>query len=246
MRKFASVKTVRPNIKAVIAAALLLATSLEPAFAQFGLWRRKPSQKQRPAVVHDDPKSLMHFEIIEGDTVYFDILNPSVVHTRRKKGKQWRKYYRLVYNFNKVYPYTAIAHKLEHEADSTIAARHMNKKERQEYIKGVQKELLHTFEPVIRHMTISQGALLIRLVDRELGRTTYAIIKDYRSGLAAGFWQGVARLFGQNLKNRYDPEGADKETEELVKAWENGTFPQIYYSVFGNWPEETEIPSKYR
>lgn len=243
MRNFVFVNRSKSYILAVIACLFLLVPAQTPACAQFHLWKTRPSSRQETVPTS---RGLMRYEIIDGDTVYFDTLNPSIAITKRKKGKQWRKYYRLVYNFNKVYPYTAIAHKLEREADSTIAARHMNKRQRQEYIKQMQKELFHTFEPVIRHMSISQGALLIRLVDRELGRTPYAIIKEYRNGFVAGFWQGVARIFGQNLKKEYDPNGYDKDTEELIKAWENGTFPDIYFSVFGTWPDETEIPSKYR
>ena len=102
------------------------------------------------------------------------------------------------------------------------------------------------FEDAIRHMTISQGQLLVRLVDRELGKTAYAVVKDYKSTAAAGFWQGVAKLFGQDLKNRYDPEGADKQTERLVELWEKGEFDLFYYSIFFEWPKKTEIPSEYQ
>ena len=60
------------------------------------------------------------------------------------------------------------------------------------------------------------------------------------------FWQGVARLFGQNLKSAYDPKGQDAKTEELVLAWEAGEFDRLYYSVFMEWPEPVKIPSKYQ
>jgi hypothetical protein len=95
-------------------------------------------------------------------------------------------------------------------------------------------------------MSISQGQLLVRLIDREIGKTSYSIIKDYRSGIAAGFWQGVAKLFNQNLKNRYDPSGEDKNTEQLVQIWEEGQFDNLYYSIFLEWPEHKDLPSKYR
>ena len=114
------------------------------------------------------------------------------------------------------------------------------------YINQMQWQLLHDFEGAIRHMTISQGQLLVRLGDREIGKTSYNIVKDYKSGIAAGFWQGIAKLFGQNLKNHYDPDGVDKQTEELVRAWERGEFEELYFSVFFEWPKKTELPSEYR
>ena len=139
-----------------------------------------------------------------------------------------------------------MAKRLVAEVDKTIAEEHLKGSKEDAYINQWQKELLKEFEPVIRKMTVSQGQLLCRLVDRELGRTSYKIVKDYKNGVAAAFWQGIARIFGQNLKTPYDPKGKDKETEELVQAWERGEFDQLYYSVFMEWPVKTEIPSKYR
>ena len=56
----------------------------------------------------------------------------------------------------------------------------------------------------------------------------------------------VAKLFDQDLKNRYDPEGKDKQTERLVQLWEKGEFDLFYYSIFFEWPKKTEIPSEYQ
>ena len=63
--------------------------------------------------------------------------------------------------------------------------------------------------------------------------------------MAAGFWQGIAKLFDNDLKSQYDPEGEDKDLEELVLAWEDGTFPNLYYSIFFDAPPEMQIPDKY-
>ena len=184
----------------------------------------------------------------DGDTIFYDECPPIWVFpkgTRRDK-KDWRNYYKLVYNFNKVYPYAVmVAGVLEH-VDSTIDAAHLKKGQEDRYINEWQRAVLKDFEPVVRKMTVSQGKLLMRLVDRETTRTSYKIVKDYKSGFAAAFWQGIARLFGQNLKSAYDPKGQDARTEELVKAWEKGEFDRLYYSVFMEWPTPTEIPSKYR
>ena len=59
----------------------------------------------------------------------------------------------------------------------------------------------------MRSLTVSQGALLMKLIDREIGKSSYMIIKDYKNGMAAKFWQGVAKMFGSDLKKPYDPTG---------------------------------------
>ena len=55
--------------------------------------------------------------------------------------------------------------------------------------------------------------------------------------MAAGLWQGVAKLFGGDLKKTYEPQGEDRAVEELVTMWNNGQYPYMYMSVFGKYPE---------
>ena len=189
----------------------------------------------------------LQYFVENGDTIYFDHLTASKVYSRlpKQKGKEWRKYYRLVHNFSKAYPYALVVKKLVIEADSTMAADNLKGMKREKYIATVQKELFEVFESQMRSMTVSQGALLMKLIDREVGKSSYDIIKDYKNGIAAGFWQGVAKIFGTNLKKPYDPEGEDKLTEELVKIWENGDFQAFYFAIFWKDPPELPIPAKY-
>ena len=186
--------------------------------------------------------------IVEGkDTIYIDHLNPSKVYSRlpRQKGREWRKYYRLVHNFSKAYPYALVAKKLVNEADSTIAADKLKGVKREKYINTVQKELFSVFESQMRSLTVSQGALIMKLIDREVGKSSYSIIKGYKSGITAGFWQGIAKVFGSDLKKPYDPEGEDEAVEELVILWERGDFPAFYWSLFWKDPPEMPIPEKF-
>ena len=110
----------------------------------------------------------------------------------------------------------------------------------------MQKELFRVFEEPLRNMTVSQGALLMKLIDREVGKTSFKIIRDYKNGIAAGFWQGIAKMFGSDLKKPYDPDGDDKHTEELVKLWEAGEFDLLYFAIFMKEPPRVNIPEKYR
>lgn len=186
--------------------------------------------------------------IVDGkDTIYIDYIEASKVYSRlpRQKGREWRKYYRLVHNFSKSYPYALVARKLVQEADSTIAADNLKWAKRDKYVSKVQKELFDVFEGQMRSLTVSQGALLMKLVDREVGKSSYDIIKDYKNGIAAGFWQGIAKIFGTDLKKPYDPEGEDNLTEELVKIWDAGDFQAFYFAIFWKDPPVMPIPEKY-
>lgn len=190
----------------------------------------------------------MHFMVEGRDTVFTDELPPARVYSRmpRQKGREWRRYYRLVHNFSKAYPYALAARHLVHEVDSTIEADNLKRAKRDRYINSMQKQLFEDFESSMRGLTVSQGALLMKLIDREVGKSSYMIIKDYKNGMAAGFWQGIAKIFGTDLKKPYDPEGEDRPIEELVELWEAGQFEGLYYSLFWKYPPEIEIPSKYR
>lgn len=177
------------------------------------------------------------------DTVFMDAIRPSRIYEKlpRQKGRDWKKYYRLVYNFNKVYPLALEARSIIRQVDSTVSTDGLKRGKKEKYIKGVQKNLFDAYEGTIRNMTVSQGALLMRLVDRECGLTPYEVIRDYRNGMAAGFWQGIAKLFGTDMKRHYDPKGEDAEIEDLVTKWEEGDFDNFYYSLFWEWPEHVEI-----
>lgn len=210
-------------------------------------WKKKMDQSASKEDSQNED-NLMQYFVEEGDTIYIGNIPAAHVYQRlpRQKGREWRKYYRLVYNFSKVYPYALVARHLVQEVDSTIAADNLKRGKRDRYINDMQKELFDVFEQPMRNLTVSQGALLMKLIDREVGKSSFNIIKDYKNRMAAGFWQGIAKMFGTDLKKPYDPEGEDKATEELVQKWENGEFEGLYYSLFWQYPPTIEIPSKYR
>lgn len=178
---------------------------------------------------------LIGYKIERGDTVYVDKIAPVYVFNRPdnwRKSRQWRDYYRTVYNFKKVYPYALKAKEIILNTDSTLASSNFSKRERNKYIKNYEKLLFKEFEKPLKNLSFSQGKLLLKLLDRELGRTSFYIIKDYRGGFAAGFWQGVAKLFGSDLKKPYDKFGNDKLIEELVLLYQQNSFDYLYYSMF--------------
>jgi len=128
---------------------------------------------------------------------------------------------RMVYNLKKVYPYAVIVREKLYQVDQELAAI-TDEKERRKYIRGVEEFVLGEYEDDIRDMTITQGKLLLKLIDRETRNTSFDLIKQYRGGLSASFWQGIARLFGTNLKAEYDPYGEDAMMEFLLIQLEAG------------------------
>ncbi len=240
------------HIAAAFTAIVLLTGGAADCHAQ--LFKKKKKEKEKVTVEQVRPKpapaqeGILEFIVEGNDTIYIDQIRASKIYSRlpKMKGREWRQYYRLVHNFSKAYPYALVAKKLVVEADSVIAADNLKGIKREKYINKVQKELFSVFESQMRSLTVSQGALIMKLVDREVGKSSYNIIKGYKSGITAGFWQGIAKMFGSDLKKPYDPEGEDEATEELVQIWEAGDFPAFYWSIFWKDPPEMPIPEKYR
>jgi hypothetical protein len=142
-------------------------------------------------------------------------------HPRFPRKSDFRKYERLISNLKKVYPYAIIVRKRLSKVDAEMQNID-NEADRKEYLKKVEKEVFAEYEGDIRDMTITQGRLLIKLIDRETQNTSYTLIKDYRGKIAAAFWQGIARIFGTNLKEEYDPYGEDALIESIILEIDSG------------------------
>jgi hypothetical protein len=166
----------------------------------------------------------------QDDTVTLPVENLPPLYIWKNK-KDYKNFRRMVYNLKKVYPYAQVAkNKLINLNRQYSVAK--TKKERKEAVKKLEKELFAEFDAPLRKLTRSQGKMLIKLIDRETGESTYSVLKEFKGGFNAFLWQGVATLFGHNLKARYNKNGDDKILEELVQMCENGTFNQLYYSMF--------------
>ena len=166
------------------------------------------------------PRNLQLFrgQVVEGDTVaMIDI--PDVVIMPRKKFKNRRveaRYWKLVRDLKITYPYAIMAKNKLQELNTKFLSL-KTESERKEYTKIAEKELRAQYEGELTNLTITQGKLLIKLIDRETGQTTYALVKELRGTFQAVFWQTVAKLFGSSLKSVYDPKGEDAETEEILQ-----------------------------
>jgi len=239
-------------------AVLLLLLSIGPMAASQNHVRRAMERARRQqeamarAQVNSERETSAHAGylrmIVEnGDTTYYDALPPIYIFGRspRQGEKNWRNYYQLVWRFARVYPYALASGGLKRQVDSTLNARHYKGLRKQMYMDAIQDQLFKDFEGALHSMTITQGALLLKLIARETGLSSYDIIHDYKNRVAAGFWQAIAKLFDNDLKSKYDPEGADKDIEELVQLWQAGEFPALYWSIFWEEPPHVEVPETY-
>ncbi|RKD92765.1 DUF4294 domain-containing protein [Mangrovibacterium diazotrophicum] len=158
-----------------------------------------------------------------GDTIPHIELKtiPVFPRTKFKSKRLERKYWRLAMKVKKVYPYARVAAELMAEYDAKYRASD-NKKERKEYLKEAEAELFDRYGDELKKLSISEGRILIKLIDRETQHTSYELIKDLKGGVSAFFWQGIARLFGNNLKEEYDPDEEDKMIEEIIYYIEAG------------------------
>lgn len=144
-----------------------------------------------------------------------------LAHPRPERKSEYRKYERLVSNIKRVYPYAVmVRYRLSQVNDDLKNIK--NEKDRKEYLKKVEKSVFADYEDDIQQMTITQGKLLIKLIDRETQNTSYELIREYRGKLTAAFWQGIARIFGTNLKEEYDGYGDDALIELIIRDVEAG------------------------
>ncbi|MDE0772263.1 MAG: DUF4294 domain-containing protein [Salibacteraceae bacterium] len=174
----------------------------------------------------DSAAGHLHYaKVIEGDTVPVVFMNSYSVWEQRvfKSKKEEKKYNRLQRYVKIVYPYAKKANELLAKYQSEIEAEEDPRK-RKKYYKKVEEELLAEFGEDMKEMTTSQGRILIKLIDRETDRTSYELVKEFRSGITAFFWQGIAKVFSQDLKSEYDATTEDRYIEEIVIAIEQGRY----------------------
>ncbi|MDP4280963.1 MAG: DUF4294 domain-containing protein [Bacteroidota bacterium] len=130
-------------------------------------------------------------------------------------------FYRLVYNVKKVYPFAKLAAVKLLEYQKILDTIHSDR-EKKKFIKLAQKQLEAEFGSQVRDLTITQGKILIKLIYRETGNSTFGIIKELRGSFTAFIWQTVATIFGYDLKTQYQPDGDDQAIEKIILMIEAG------------------------
>ncbi len=126
---------------------------------------------------------------------------------------------RLRYNVYKVYPYAITAAYVLDDVDRELAKR-SKKKDRKAFLKQKEQQLNSKFKGELKDLTMTQGQILVKLINRQTGKDCYNIIKEMKGGFNARVYQTVAFFFDNDLKRQYDPFNKDKDIEVIVQEIE--------------------------
>lgn len=165
----------------------------------------------------------VRLQVNSHDTFYLARMHDIYVYPKMvfKSKSQERFYWRTVRDVKKTLPF---AKKLAIEmqvADQQLSELPDDKARRQ-WWRQHEKYLFKKYEQHFRKMTASQGQMLMKLMDRESDRTSYEIIKHYRGKASANFWQFIAKLFKNDLKEEYDATDKDRIVERVINLVEAG------------------------
>jgi len=171
-----------------------------------------------------DSINVMRALVIGEDTILVSSIPELNIYPRTfdSRWEQW-KYRRLIRNVKAAYPYAKLAGNKLQELDVKLATLR-NEKQKKKFIDQTEEQLRAEFEDQLKKLTITQGRILIKLIYRETGNTTYQVVQDVKGNFSAGFWQAVARIFGSNLKSVYSPETdeEDRVIEYIIQLIEMG------------------------
>lgn len=167
--------------------------------------------------------ALMEKVIENGDTIFVEYLRELYVYPPLvfKSKKQEQFYWRTVRDVKKALPYARLAsmeiNKLNRELFELP-----NDAARKKHINAFQKRIFNQYEKPLRKLTVNQGKMLIKLIDREHDMNTYELIKAYKGGVPAVFWNTVAKFFGSDLRSEYDESDKDRIVERVITLVDSG------------------------
>lgn len=178
---------------------------------------------QAPPIKLKTPKGKKYPAVVEGTDTIINLYLPTILVVEEmvfKSKKEESKYKKLVRDVKKVYPYALAAGKKMKEYNLLLAGKSESEKKR--LMKEAENSLKKEFTKDIENMTVNQGRILLKLIDRETGNNSYHLIEEFRGGFSAFFWQSLGRIFDVNLKTQYDPDGEDKQIENIVLMIQKG------------------------
>jgi hypothetical protein len=158
-----------------------------------------------------------------GDTIPLVFLPSVTIVSKRafKNKRDERRFTRLYYNVLKAYPLAKVAGQRLEQLEAELAT--MPEKKHKAHAKATEEQLKKEYKQELLNMTITQGKILIKLIDRETSRTGYDLIKEFRGSFSAFMWQSLAGLFGANLKTVYDDQ-EDRDIEFILQQIEGENY----------------------
>jgi len=159
---------------------------------------------------------IMDNELIPARTMEITWVTAPMSPAMKKRVEEWTRLRNAVYV---TYPFARKAGVIMNEMNAKLALL-SSESERKTYIKSREKELKKEFTTPLENMSVYQGKILMKLINRQTGNNCYNIIKEYKGGFTARLWQTVAFFFSSNLKQPYDPKGDDQQIELIVQEVE--------------------------
>ena len=171
-------------------------------------------------------QSYLRYKIIDGDTVAVCDLSAVTVGGKDyskppkfKSRRQSYKYRKMTRYVKKVYPYAQLASQKLIACEAEIQR---NPESRKKAMKKVEKALRKKYGKAMKSLTVTQGKILLLLIDRQTGFTTFELVQELRGNFNASMYQGLAILFGHSLKLNYEPRGKHWMIEDIVRKIELG------------------------
>ncbi len=191
----------------------------------------------------ESDKIVLPQEIIGGDTMEEITLEPiNVTATRLEKVnlEEWQMRY-----LRKVYPYALRTARLSKKINDDLQ-KIETKRGRKRYLDECEKNLRENFEETLKNLTRIQGQYLILLINRETGQTVFDLIKEYRNGWKAFWWNFGGKFFQLSMKEKYDPKVEHKQIENYIQRLQ-----YIYHTdgtnyIIQNEEFNTPIPGEKR
>ena len=162
------------------------------------------------------PAKVYNGELLSANTIEYTWVRAPMTPAMRRRMEEWTRLRNAVYV---TYPYARRAGLIMNEMNAKLALL-TSEKERKAYVQSREKELKKEFTQPLEQLSIYQGRILMKLINRQTGNNCYEIIKEYNGGFTARFWQTVAFFFSSNLKQPYDPKGDDQAIETIVQEVE--------------------------
>ncbi|MBX7206155.1 MAG: DUF4294 domain-containing protein [Bacteroidia bacterium] len=179
---------------------LLLSITCSPAGAQDTIYR---------------PNRMPTYQVVDNDTIYFYTL-PGFNKVEIKDSLAQRKFLKLVRDVRKTLPYAKMAAYRLQLMEQNLALM-SDGRQKKAYIKQTEAAIKKQFMDDLTKLTITQGKILVKLIHRETGHTTYELLHDYKGNAGTFFWQTMAKMFGSNLRQEYDPV-EDYQIEMIIKS----------------------------
>jgi hypothetical protein len=178
------------------------------------------AQEHNPGMVtgKNDTIKVLATRDIDGTMIPYIPLSEVTLKAKRvfRTPEARYQYDRLKHNVIKVLPYARFARRRYQKLNEDLALT-KNKREQRQLVKACDNEIKNMFNREVKNMTIYQGEILIKLIDRETGKSTYDLVREIKGGFAAFLYQSIARVSGHNLKHQYNAQ-EERDIETIIQS----------------------------